>query len=672
MDLEALVGPADVESSKQEEEALSGETIELLVNELVSAEDESEPRPPLPLPPVPARAASVKRFQEALTERGFPEKVAEVVARSVVDPNGARRELANPSTIRVQGRMALTVIRADVWTPTISPFPANPRESRFHHLPIEDAESTVFPPPEVLGTSSNVLTLRVGSPEAMARRQNRSADILRTLDDPLDDDICREGVLVPVMISALLIQHADGSPDVAGLFTEDGSRRTATTHGLLHITTSDATYVYSQSLRRLNGFLGDIRAAVERIHNGSTEDHPAVHALAAPAFIVIGCEGGDMRRAMQAYVGMQHVSRPQEWGATGETDAKIDAALTEIGDDGVPTHLISWFRGTMRSDEVAAYGVNTSFDQRTLEIVDCVRTHRTAAARGIRRVDRHVQRVRDRRLTEVSADLSLRSVRGRFLRDSEAKVAQQSMQEIIQRSFNLTWMVSNRTLPEIRDGALQELSDGINPGPSGCELALLAGYWLVSGNLLRPLFYHQLLSTQKADRRSPQAILYGMLETRRGIEQLYRVVDDARDGRTPRAVDDAGQVIPATHGIGPQQLTNDFLRVQIVAVEQEVDGTNDQPTPIGESPATVLTRAQFKFQKDVRSMSESLNELRSIRGGSDRPLIEQEGWPQETAEEIVRDLDVIRTTILQWQIVGRLWREQSVDMPREDEGENDS
>ncbi len=615
----------------------------------------AEPQSPLPLPPGAARAASVKRFQEALVAKGFPEKVADTVARSVVDPQSARKELASPSTIRVQGRMALKVIRADVWTATIAPFPANPRESRFHHLPIEDAESVVVAPPEPLAGTTNVLALRVHSAEAMARRQNRSAELLRTLPELLEEDIQREGVLVPVMLSALLVQHGDGSPDVAGLFTEDGSRRAATTHGLLGITTSDATYAFAQSARRLNGLVGDIRASVERIHNGSREPHPAVRAMTAPAYIVIGCEGGDLRRALQAYVGMQHVSRPQEWGPTGENDAKIDAALTEIGDDGVPAHLVAWFRGTMRPEDVAAFGVDTHFDQRCLQIVDAVRSHRDAAARGIRRVDRHVLRVRDRRLAEVSADLALRTVRAKFRRESEAKVAQQSMQDILQRGFSAPWRLSNRPVAVIRDEALAERAADQQPGPAGYELALLAGYTLVSQGILRPLFYHQPLSTQQSDRRSPQAILYAMLETRRGIEQLYRVVVDAREGVRVRAVDESGRVIPAASGVGAQELTNDFIRVHVVPVEK-ADEPTDPDTPSGESASTMLTRAQFKFQRDVQALRAAVDEMRAIRD-TGRVLIDQEGWPDETSTEVAHDLDEIRTIVLRWQVIGRLWRE---------------
>ena len=619
-------------------------------------DDLASPQPLLP-PPSPAKAPAVKRLEEALQARGYPDDVARVVARSIVDPAAARRELLSPSRVRVQGGATLEVIRVDVWAHAVAPFPSNPRESGHHRLPIQDADSLVLRPPEPLAGTTAVLTVEAPSRERVAASQNLSSTFL-VGKNPYMKEIEADGVLVPVMAVPVRIRHADGTPDVSVLVTADGSSRVASCHDLLGIRTSDAAYVFAQDSRRLLTLIGEVRTAVERLQNGLGGEVPAVRALTVPAQVVVGCDDADLRRALQGYVGMQHVSHPTEWGATGEIDAKADAVLVDMRDDGVPAHLIGWYAGTITPDDARAFGIDDHLDQRVIDITACVRDHRRAAGRGIRRVDRAVKRVWVPKLAEVCADLGLRPARGAFLRATDAQVARQSLQEILQKAFKEPWHRSARSPEELRDVALRELEAQQQPGPAGLELVMLASYWLITRGILRPLYYRAQLSDGREDRRLPHVIAFGMLETSRGIHQLCQAVRDGRDGIIPRTVDADGGLLTAHHGVGAQPLTNDILRISLVPGEPLDLPPDNVPPPLGDTAAMQLRAAQTQFQKQVQSLKVALQAFNRITDHG-IPLIEEHGWPIEAAQGVLDDIDEVRTTLRHWQMVATIYQHRS-------------
>jgi hypothetical protein len=559
--------------------------------------------------------------------------------------------------MRVMGGGALLVVRANVWAPAAVPYPANPRESALKVLRIQDPESLALPPPNPIDDAPAALGFRAPSADHVARSQNSSAAMLVGLNSYINE-IRDDGVLVPVMLVPIVMHHDDGDRDVAVLAAVDGSSRLASSHQLLNVRTSDVTYAYAQNPRRLNGVIGEITKAVERIHNGIEGEVPAVRALIVPSYIIVGCRDIDLRRAIQGFLGMAHVSHPTPWGTAGEVEAKADAALIEMRDAGVPAATIAWFAGEILPDEHFADGGSPELDRRAVDIIASVRSRKKAAATGIRRVDRTVQRVWPTKLSEVCADLALRPVRtilGR--RGREMDIARQSLQEIIEKSFNRSWTASGRDPEELRDLALTELAAGKHPGPGGIELVLLASYWLTSTNVLRPLYYSQRLADEQPDRRGVHQIVYGMLETQRGIHQLYRVVRDSRDGIAPRSVDAAGSAISEPHSQRPLALSNDVLRIQVVPHISESDAGERAQSPSGETPETQLLSAQINIGRQVRSLRAAVDTLAAIKVDK-MPAAEVYGWPIAAVEEISEDLNAVQKKLHHWQSVAEVNRER--------------
>jgi hypothetical protein len=565
-----------------------------------------------------------------------------------VDPAKARRELQAPATVRVLGGSALEVIRVDLYSHMVTPSPANPRDSAERRLLIEgDGASGALLPPQPLAGSASVMVVEAADPEAMAETINQSqVNLLAT--NSYEKDIEADGVLVPITVLPMLVRHKNGSPEVVILATVDGSSRTASCHQLLGISSSKAAYEFGRDPRRMLGLLGEMAAALRRFQAGSDEAPPQVKALIVPAQVVIGYSGKDLRRAIQGYLGLQHVSHPKEWTDAGEIEAKADAMLLELRDDGVSEPATAWYQGNLTAADARAMGLPSSFDERSVELLHTVMERRKAASRGLRRVDREMQRVRDPKLAEVCADLALRPARASF-RGSRADVARKDLQDLYGKAMKVSWAYTGRSPEALRDLALQGVG-GSGYTPAGVELALLAAYWIVSKGVVRTLYYNQVLANGQRDRRGVDQIILGMLGSERGVHQLYRVVADSRAGiLNPRLVDGRGEVAFASTGL-PAELTNDRLRVDLVPNRNEPEPL---PVPPGETPETALQQHQVRVLQGARFLRQEIDEIKDPTEATGL-LVEERGWPVASAQEIMDDLDEVRTEIAHWKRVAAI------------------
>ena len=474
----------------------------------------------------------------------------------------------------------------------------------------------------------------------MAETINRSQ--VNLLTNSYEKDIEDDGVLVPITVIPMLVRHKNGSPEVVILATVDGSSRTASCHQLLGIPSSRAAYEFGRDPRRMLGLLGEMAAALRRIQAGSDETHPKLKALMMPAQVVIGYVGKDLRRAVQGYLGLQHVSHPKEWTDAGEIEAKADAMLLELRDDGVSEPAIAWYHGNLTPGDARALGLPASFDERSVELLHTVMDRRKIAARGLRRVDREMQRVRDPKLAEVCADLALRPARARF-QGSRADVARKDLQDLYAKAMRFTWAYTGRSSETLRDLALHGVGEA-SYSAAGLELALLAAYWLVSKGVVRTLYYNQELDNRQKDRRGVDQIILGMLSSE-GRDQLYRVIVDSRAGiPNLRLVNGLGEVAFANTGL-PAELTNDRLRIDLVPNRNEPE---PMPVPSGETPETVLQQHQMRVLQGARLLRHEIDEIKDPRSSTGH-LVEDRGWPASSAQEIMDDLDEVRTEIAHWK-----------------------
>ena len=623
--------------------AQGGQEVPIVKVRDAGEDPEDEPSDPGAVPE-PAKGAAVRRLEEELAKR-LPESVARALSRAVVDPAKARRELQEPALVRVMGGSALEVIRVDLYSHMVTPSPANPRDSAERRLLIEgDGGARALLPPQPLAGSASVMVVEAADPETMAETINRSqVNLLAT--NSYEKDIELDGVLVPITVIPMLVRHKNGSPEVAILATVDGSSRTASCHQLLGIQSSQAAYEFGRDPRRMLGLLGELAAALRRVQAGSEEAPPKVRALVVPAQVVIGHVGPDLRRAVQGYLGLQHVSHPKEWTDAGEIEAKADAMLLELRDDGVSEPAVAWYQGNLTASDARAMGLPSSFDERSVELLHTVMDRRKAASRGLRRVDREMQRVRDPKLAEVCADLALRPARATFHR-GRADVARKDLQELYGKVIKFSWAYTGRSPEALRDLALQGVRD---PGytPAGIELALLAAYWLVSKGVVKTLYYSQRLDNGQSDRRGVDQIILGMLTSERGVHQLYRVVADSRAGIVnPRSVDGRGDGVFGNNGL-PTELTNDRLRSDLVPNRNEPE---PMPVPPGETPETALQQHEMKVLQATRFLRQEVDEIKDPRGVTGL-LVEERGWPVASAQEIMDALDEVRTEIAHWKRV---------------------
>lgn len=611
------------------------------------------------------RAASVDRLRDQLLPF-FDEGAADIISRAAADPTEFRRQLQNPPQVRLVGGSMIDAVFVDVFACAVAPSPTNPRESAMRPLPIQTAESTLPPAPVPGPRLENELTLRVRSREQFALAMDASQAYLLSHNNYMED-IKADGVLSRLFVVATKLEHADGSPDVWILTSPDGSSRAVSCHALLGLDTKDVPYLYSVDNRAMRSFIGDLAARAAR---GAPVD--GLRAAVVPVIVPLRTQGCDIRQAAQSYAGMQHVSPPKPWSDVGTIEARAEAALVEMEEDGITERLADWFAGTIGSDEAANAGLSPLFDERSLLILRTFSDRRGAAARGIKRVDRDALRIRKGKHCEICADLALRPFRVELTASGRLKgldLAREALQGVYQLVWDEDWQMTGRTVDELERAALSECADG-RRGASGRELLLLGSLHLIRKKAIRAIYYHEQQAAKRAghdgDRRAVHNVLAELLDTERGVRQLAQAVRDGRDGR-----DAIRLVMP--DGTVPRDTTGHELAVDNDALRNDLTGGDRPlPPPLVTDPAADLLRAQMGFEHSVRRLGADLDQMGGIRPTEeDDPVIDAVGWPPALGRKVIDEIDAVKSRVFSWVMIGARHATEPVAAPAADSDDED-
>ena len=515
-----------------------------------------------------ARAKANDNLAAVLAQLGWSAEGAQVLARACVKPDDVRRRLAAPVELRVPGGTML-VIESLVYSHGVTTYPTNLREigNRIYPLGMGDSPaggafitdpvaSPDAPCELVLGVSDqNQLSERLRSSEAWLQRQN-----------PLATDIEVEGVLQPITLIGMRIDHRNGAPSVHLLTAADGSSRTAATHKILDADSADLVYGAGSSDRMLRQQIGNVlRPLHERGWAGLTdEERRRVRAVTMPARIIIGYRqepgrGVGFDAAVRSLIGLMHIAPPLPYGAEVERDATADAVLDALQRPyrGRPERISStearWFAAVMSPAERTDAGLPEYADVRAAGIVRALlyggRRTTLRVNAGIRSITARSSPTPDERVA-IAVELILRPWRTAHAGDGHRNVI--ARRSALQRAYGLPQIAQQAdepllegavdspcTLEELRDLALGEATEGMGRqkdqplGPAQVELAVKAAYYLI---LSEPMGLRReappIRSTdEKADQRSPSVVLTTMLATTHGVRQAHAVIARGRAWR---------------------------------------------------------------------------------------------------------------------------------------------
>ena len=166
------------------------------------------------------------------------------------------------------------------------------------------------------------------------------------------------------------------------------------------------------------------------------------------------------------------------------------------------------------------------------------------------------------------------------------------------------------------------------------ELAALAVFWLTAHNILIRE------SSKTDDQRSPQQMLGRLTESEHGINVLYQAVIDGRNGTPIRAVGPDGHVHlnPARRAL---ETSDSWLRRTFPAPGTLTNSSGSaSPTPAA-TPTQLLDVRRRTVREAVDKVARSMDEMVAVRAFSGRPLIEEDGYPSDIADEINQKLTAI-------------------------------
>jgi len=271
-----------------------------------------------------ARAKANENLAAALVQLGWSAYGAQALARTCVKPDDVRRRLAAPVELRVPGGTML-VVESPVSSHGVTSYPTNLREigNRLYPLGIEDnlAGNTLITDPVASPDAPSELILDVSDQDQLSERL-RSSEAWLQRRNPLADDVGVEGVLQPVTVVGMRIDHRNGAPSVHLLTAADGSSRTSATHKILGADPADLVNGIGSSDRMLRQQIGMILRLLHE-HGWSRladEDRRRVRALTMPARIIVGYRqeagrGVGFDAAVRSLIGLMHIAPPLPYGA---------------------------------------------------------------------------------------------------------------------------------------------------------------------------------------------------------------------------------------------------------------------------------------------------------------------------------------------------------------------
>jgi hypothetical protein len=632
------------------------------------------------------RLQAVENLAAALVRGGMSDGAALSLARSAVNPDDARRRLAEPAKMRVQGG-TLLVIETRLWTPGVVPYPTNPRElgHRMYPLGLPDvhkAEGLIPDPVQSPGRGAE-LTLRVGRPEDLAHRLRDAEAWLREAN-PLVDDVAAEGILQPLAVVILTVEHNDGASPVQLLAAADGSSRTTAAHTLLKLDPAAVAYDLSQDERAFRQSIGRfLRLLRDRGWDGlSVEEQQRVRALMTPARVVVGFEPESGRSltfdgAVRNLIGLTHIRPPRAYGAPVENEAKADAVLDVLARPLLtrPAHITPlermWFSGLMTRTQAENAELPPYPDLRASDITRALLHGGRATARrvnqGIRSLTAKQQPSPNERV-DIAVELILRPLKTERAADKGYSIA--ARRAALQRAYRLPEIAqqndapiiegfadSDYTLEDLRDEALQDVEAG--HGDDGrleaaqVELATKAAYYMVVAEpmALRREGYGGDENTVR-DERTLSVVLRAMLSRQRGVHQAYAVIRAGRSGESLFEVDEDGApVMDARHR--KRALTDDLVRATYT----------NRPVTKATTGAAGAARRWAEIVDEIDRLQSAVDELEGVRSDRGNRFVDERGWPDAQVRPMRDQLDRISRTLAAWAD-----RYEEVQADQEEEG----
>lgn len=621
-----------------------------------------------PEPYVLPRLAAVDNLAAALFGRGLSEEAAEALAGAAVQPEDMRRKLTDVNKLRVQGG-TLHIVETRLWSASVVPHPANPREYGRRSYALGGASATlrILPEPESVPGRSPQLQIRVPHPNDLAHRLDDAKERL-VKENPLDDDIAAEGVLQPLMVVPMMVCHerAPNRP-VTLLITADGSSRISAVHHLLGYRPSLIAYDWANDVRKVRREVNRWLRLVQK--QGWDALSPAeqgmVRALTVPARVVVGFvpdtrAGVRFHIAVRNFIGLTHIRPPRPYGSAVENEAKGDAVLDSLAEPtrSRPARITPqekrWFAGVITEQEAAQEGFSPHQDVRTAEIVRTVLGGGTGTARRVNEGIRSLtakQRPEHEDRVDIAVELILRPVR---TAKNDALPYVRPRRAVLQRAYRLPEIKelpadallegaldSGRSLEELRDAALKEAAEGLGAGGrlgvAQTELAVKASYYMVTAGTMA-LQTEGSGAARAQDSRSAVGVLRAMLSQRRGVIQAYEVVRAGRLGRPLHEVDEDGAPIYTDDG-GYRELTDALVR-------HTYNGEALTEAVVGLPAARARWATVTKSVDNLRQAVSAMESVPAYEGGDS--LVKREGWDPPEVEKARRYLDKVSRTLADW------------------------
>jgi len=643
-----------------------------------------------------ARAKANDNLAEALERFGWSTEGAQVIARACVKPDEVRRRLTEPAELRVPGGTML-VVETLVFSHGITVFPTNLRELGNRHYPLgmsnEDAEESVIAEPTSDAEYPCELVLNVGDAGQLSERL-RSSEAWLTRQNPLAGDIAAEGVLQPVTLVGMRIDHRNGAPSAHLLTAADGSSRTTATHKILGTDPADLVYGTGASNRQFRQQIGVVLRQVREYGwaDLADEERKRVRALTMPARLVIGyrqepVRGVGFHAAVRSLIGMMHIAPPLRYGQEVERDATADAVLdalrrphrgqaVRIDDDEA-----RWYAATMSQKQRLAAGLPPHADVRAADITRVLlhggRRTTLRVNAGIRSITARTSPTADERVA-IAVELILRPWRTAHANDPHLNLV--ARRSALQRAYGMPeigrqpdepllegFADSEYTLEELRDQAYDEADQGLGRqkgkplGYAQVELATKAAYYLI---LAEPMGLRREAPPSRrtgkdgepVDQRSPSAVLTAMLATRRGVTQAYAIVRDGRKGRPLREVDGTGVFLTDTDG-NSVILTDERVRAAY---------GGRSPRPQATTGLAATEDAWTEFVRTLGPLEKATQKLSRIRSATGRRYLDEEGWPEDEIKPVRERIDLIVHKLRTWE---QRWTERRDDEADEELGE---
>lgn len=605
------------------------------------------------LPAVP-RAGAVAKLVDALVQQtGMPEGAARAVARACVRPDEVRRRLAFPVPERVPGG-TIHSITVPVFSSALATYPVNLREAvdrQYAFAGVGHDDDAGYPSlSQVTSEHGETAELAVGaqSREHVIASLKRSQAFLRS-NNAYDDSIAKNGVLKEVYAVAIRIDHGDGSPAAYTLGTADGSSRAGSCHRLTGATPEQIVYGWPADDRAWRNDLGRDLALTKQPYDGlAADEQRKVRALVIPCKIAIRYEpdpGSELTyaQAVRFVVGLTHVDPPKPWDRASELDALAEAAIDELlRQQRISDEDARYLGGDMAPQEAGARGYGDRPDQRAAFVYRTLLSPRNlpVTKRGIRRVTAKPS-VKYYAAVDVAVELALRAWRPTLTRAQASRA--DAVRSASQRAMRLTevrdhaWALTSRSPERLRDAALSELGDGVAAGPAAVELAVLAGWHLLTGEHMK----REL--TSSSDRRALDKVLRALMTTGHGVQQLAQALADGRDGQPARKVDEEGSASSQD-----EPVDDDWVRRTWAESDEPVDLELDDSRV--DTPETLLRTAQDRVDELTTRLVTAVDAVTLVRGAR-RALVLEQGWASGEVESLTARLDGAARALRKWAAI---------------------